>query len=129
LGQNSILFQEHIVDRFPNELQKGSEDEGVPKSLAASENVLIGLGLSKSPELASSREADYSDMPIFVQSRVGEISRMIIGTQKPTKHCILVRNIVDGGIIVMDPSEDDFSFLSWNEFMAKEPDVMLLGEI
>jgi hypothetical protein len=126
LGKSDIVFQESIVDRFQDELQKGTDDEGVPKSPAAVINVLNGLRLSKDPSIVQSTSADFTDMPLFIHDNASDISRMIIGTQFPTKHCMLIKELVVGGMTVMDPSHFDFSFLNWQEFTAMKPEIILL---
>lgn len=124
LDQASIKSQEDIVRRFPAELQQGTSDEGVPTTLMAIERVLTGLELSNEPLLAKSERDDFSDMPELIRANVSE--RMMIWTQNPTKHCLLIKEVLNDGLIVMDPSLADFSAVSWSELMAKEPMLVVL---
>jgi ABC-type bacteriocin/lantibiotic exporter with double-glycine peptidase domain len=126
LNQSSISEQEAIVARFPVELQKGTVDEGVPKTSREVFSVVIGLNLSANPGIIVSTEATFRSITEFLKAHRQHGERMMILTKHPTNHCIRVKEINDDRISVMDPEANDFTQMTWQEFEAKQPAILLL---
>jgi hypothetical protein len=126
LGQSTIADQEAIVARFPVELQKGTADEGVPKTSKEVFAVLLGLGLSANPSLVISTGTSFGGITQFLKDNRPHAERMMIFTRHPTNHCIRIKEIADGEIVVMNPEKHDFSPMTWQEFEDSQPTILLL---
>lgn len=126
LGQSSIADQEAIVSRFPTELQKGTANEGVPNTSKEVFAVIVGLGISLNPSLLVSTGSSYSGIADFLRANRQHAERMMIFTKHPTNHCLRIREIRDDGLTIMNPELHDFSPMSWQEFEATLPAILLL---
>lgn len=126
LEQNIIADQEAIVARFPTELQNGTPDEGVPNTSKEVFVVVIGLGLSLNPNILFSTGSSYSGVTDFLRANRQHAERMMIFTKHPTNHCLRIREIRDDGLTIMNPELHDFSPMTWQEFEATLPAILLL---
>lgn len=126
LGQSTTADQEVIVARFPVELQKGAADEGVPKTSNEVFSVLLGLGLSANPGLVISTGTSFSGVTQFLKAHRPHAERMMILTKHPTNHCMRIQDIADDKISVMNPEEHDLSSMTWPDFEATQPTILLL---
>ena len=126
LGQSSIIDQEFIVTRFATELQKGMPDEGVPNTSKEVFAVVVGLGLSLSPSVLISTGDSYSEVTQFLKNNRRHAQRMMIFTKHPTNHCLRIKTISDEGMTIMNPELYDFTSMTWAEFEAKLPAILLL---
>jgi hypothetical protein len=114
------------VAQFSTELQQGTSDEGVANTSKEVFVVVLGLGLSANPGLLAATGSSYAAITQFLKANRPHAERMMFFTKHPTNHAMRIKEIADDGVTVMDPEQYDFTTMTWPEFEARQPTLLLL---
>jgi hypothetical protein len=127
LDQTTENDQIAIVAKFPLDLQQGLADEGVVKTTIEAANVVKGLGLANNPGHLSTSSGAYDAVADSLWANPQLAGKCFIFTTHPSNHCIAVKDINVGDLVVMDPSTNDFTTMSRAEFVASKPSLYILS--
>ena len=127
MNQNSETDQTALVDRFPAEFGKDTNTEGVIRSVAAAECVLVALklGIRANSLVFDENRPDAAE--IFLRANPQFLGRILGAEHGITGHAFLIRDLIQGGVEIMDPAEHDYTPLTWPELHQKRASLLVLG--
>lgn len=118
---NTDHLQELIVSKFHEELQEGTDQEGVAVNENAMRNVLVGLGIAQTVHAV---EAEPDAMLRDLKNGLFDLSKVLLCSTTDSRHVRRVSHVSNNQLFVIDPASGKEELLPDSDF--KQQGISLL---